>query len=422
MIGQQIGNASGQFPRLVRTALVMALALGSHSGFTQVASKPPAAKCTSSVKVGALMTLSGSQAALGNLMLRGAQRAVNDVNQAGGVNGTCVTLVTADDGGDPTKGSQAARRLISQERVKAMVGPLFTGVVAAVLPIANVDRIPLIHTGGLPAGGDPKIFPFAFRANVTTIDYAKLLLEAAKRVGATRAGLLMSNDQWGHDLTTFIKENAGAYGIEVVDTQVMGLAEPDLTPYVAKLQQFGNINVLLSGLHSAAGINGVVARNAVKWDIPYVGVVTIMSNALLPKVTASSGQAGLKNVYATGVPIRLQRAPGSALPSGQEAATLYKSVLASEDGDKIADQFFAVSWGYDYTSIMLQAMVKAKSLDGTAIRDALESAEYPGPWAVFKATKTDHNGWPPENFAPVLIGTLQGGLAEAMPGTRLPKP
>ena len=128
-----------QFPALVTLLVVLAL-LASGPATPALAQKP--------VKLGVLTPLSPpGDAAAGQLIVRGAKMAAEDINARGGVlGGRKIELVIEDDSGTPEKGSAGLRKLATQDQVAAVVGQFHSSVTAAVQVLAEQFQVPLFLT------------------------------------------------------------------------------------------------------------------------------------------------------------------------------------------------------------------------------------------------------------------------------------
>ncbi|MGH3625889.1 MAG: ABC transporter substrate-binding protein [Sciscionella sp.] len=105
------------------------------------------------IRVGTICSCSGSMASSLGRAGDVAQAWAKSVNAAGGINGTKVKLYVKDDGGDPAKGLQAAKELVQQDKVMAIVGD------ASVVDGAWADYV---DKEGIPViGGEPVFPPFA---------------------------------------------------------------------------------------------------------------------------------------------------------------------------------------------------------------------------------------------------------------------
>lgn len=109
------------------------------------------------IKIGALLSTTGDLAAFGPDMLNAAKLAAKQVNDAGGVKfgGKTYTIeiVHADDGTSQTAVVGAADKLITQEKVVAIVGSLSSGVTLAALPKAKDASVPMVS----PASTSPTL-------------------------------------------------------------------------------------------------------------------------------------------------------------------------------------------------------------------------------------------------------------------------
>ena len=84
----------------------------------------PALGLAQEIKIGGLLETSGFIASLGQPGLDGAQLAVDQVNAAGGINGRKVALVNVNSESDNTKTVSGAKRLLEQDNVVAVIGPM----------------------------------------------------------------------------------------------------------------------------------------------------------------------------------------------------------------------------------------------------------------------------------------------------------
>ena len=95
------------------------------------------------IRLGLISPLSGSQEVIGRYQLAGASIAVNQINQAGGVMGRKIELVTRDDKAAPAAGVAAAKDL-SGNGVNLMLGVLSSGVALAIAPTLQADKSVLV--------------------------------------------------------------------------------------------------------------------------------------------------------------------------------------------------------------------------------------------------------------------------------------
>ena len=124
-------------------------------------------KDSGDIKVGANFEITGNVANYGNATYEGLALAIDEVNAAGGVNGKKITLVKADSKSEASEAANAATKLISDDKVKVLVGPATTGSVLAEVRIATDAKIPIIApcaTSPKVTVEDGKVQPYVFRS------------------------------------------------------------------------------------------------------------------------------------------------------------------------------------------------------------------------------------------------------------------
>jgi len=97
-----------------------------------------------SYNIGFIGPMTGDYANYGILCNNSAELAVNHFNDAGGINGTPVTLITEDSEGMVEKASAAIEKLSSTDKILALVGPVFTGSTFAVADRCQNEGLALI--------------------------------------------------------------------------------------------------------------------------------------------------------------------------------------------------------------------------------------------------------------------------------------
>ncbi len=116
---------------------------------------------------------SGQLSSLGAWELKGARLAVDEWNKAGGINGRQIQLGVFDDQGDPTVGTNLARKIASEGYI-AMIGTAESAVTIAMAPILQKAEIPNITSGQSPGLVAVKS-PFLFLNGPTSTTYDETL-------------------------------------------------------------------------------------------------------------------------------------------------------------------------------------------------------------------------------------------------------
>ena len=149
MRGRLLHLAMGVLGAALAAALAVALVGCTTSGTTPAASG--AGSGTEPIKIGAIVSLTGSYAGLGEPEKKTIEMEVAKINDAGGINGRKVEVIFEDDGTDNTKAVAAVTKLISQDKVVAIIGSTGTGQSMAIRNEIDRAGIPQVSM----AGGDP---------------------------------------------------------------------------------------------------------------------------------------------------------------------------------------------------------------------------------------------------------------------------
>ena len=119
------------------------------------------------IKIGANFEMTGNVANYGQATLDGLNLAIDEINAAGGVNGKKLVVVSADNKSEAAEAVNAATKLISDDKVKVLVGPAVTANVIAESQVATDSKVPVIA----PDATSPdvtvengQVKPFIFRS------------------------------------------------------------------------------------------------------------------------------------------------------------------------------------------------------------------------------------------------------------------
>jgi len=122
-----------------------------HTALAILALIAMAAPVRAEILIGAAAPLSGSNAALGEQLRRGAQMAVDDINATGGIRGERLAIAFADDNCEPRKAVEVATGFVA-DKVRAVIGHYCSG---ASIPASKVyEKAGIIQIS--PASTSPK--------------------------------------------------------------------------------------------------------------------------------------------------------------------------------------------------------------------------------------------------------------------------
>lgn len=353
--------------RLTSTAAVVATAL-SFAGASPAISDD-------TIPIGFIGTLTVFNAVLGEDTLHGVEIAIEEVNAGGGVDGHKLELIKEDDENDAQKAVTAARKLIDQDDVWAIIGPphsayaLATSVitrraeVVQISPISTMDRLT-----------DP-VNPYFFRTWVRDKDVATVIADLAAK--HSRIGILYETTPWGDGGKDRIVSALRSIGKAPATTEAFDISTQDLTPQILNFKKADVDAVIVQ----AQGADAAQALRAMK-QLAYTPAVI--------------GHPGL--TMESFPKLARENADGTIVLDGIDAtknAVAKFNAAYEEKHGKEPFNFFPAA-GYDSVMILADAL-RRSGVDRVKLRDAVEStSNYDGVNGKSGATITygpdDHDG------------------------------
>src|SRR4051812_18326903 len=215
------------------TLLALALTACSAPGEKKNDDSQPAA---GPIKLALVDAQSGQLSSLGAWELKGAKLAVEEWNKAGGVNGRQIQLDVFDDQGDPTVGTNLARKIANDGYI-AMIGTAESAVTIAMAPILQQSAIPNI-TSGQSTGLVAVKSPFLFLNGPTSITYDETLAKyVVDTKGLKSIAMITNNGSYGkgeHD--SFLK-SLTTRGVTPLDDQVVTTDQKDFSAALTSIRQ-----------------------------------------------------------------------------------------------------------------------------------------------------------------------------------------
>ena len=194
------------------------------------------------IKIGSVAALTGVGVAIGEEELKGAQLAVDEANENGGLDGRQIVLVSEDLSIDKLKNAgTVASKLINIDKVVAIVGPQWDEPALAILPIIEQSKTPMIgpdttdtiETNGLGA--------YLFSTWYDNRVGIKTLLEFAEKKGFKKVAIIrpLNGGFWKFASDQFA-QGASAHGITIIDDVDIG--NPLTTDYRTFITKVKNKN------------------------------------------------------------------------------------------------------------------------------------------------------------------------------------
>lgn len=204
-------------------------------------------------KIALLTATSGSGAAYGQSIKNGAELAVEEINKD--ANSVKINLQVEDTKGDKNEAINTMNKVISKDKVVAVMGPMLSGEMMAAGPIANKSKVVAMGTS-TTAEGITDIGDYIFRNAVPeSLAVATAIKQAHQTLGFKTAAVLYSvnNDQMVSVNNTAQKALQEA-GVQVVDTETFADKDTDFSAQLTKIQQAKPDIIVVASLYQEGAL------------------------------------------------------------------------------------------------------------------------------------------------------------------------
>ncbi|MEG6584408.1 ABC transporter substrate-binding protein [Dendrosporobacter sp. 1207_IL3150] len=315
------------------------------------------------IKIGANIELTGSVANYGQQALSGLKLAVKEVNAAGGVHGKQVTLVVADNKSEPSEATNATTKLITQDKVVAIVGPAVSSNFLAAIQVAQDNKIPALT----PTGTNDKITvengkvrPYSFRSCFTDPFQGTVMATfAANSLKAKTAAIYIdSSSDYSKGLAEVFEKVFTQNGGKIVAKEAYLQKDSDFRAALTKLKAANAETIFIPGYYEEVGKIAKQARE-MGINVPLLGTDGWTDS----KLVEIAGVDALNNSYYSN-----HFSAQDTDPNVAKFVEAYKKEYGKEP-----NVFAAL--GYDAGLLMIDAIKRAGSADPQKIRDALEQTK-----------------------------------------------
>jgi branched-chain amino acid transport system substrate-binding protein len=375
---------------------------------------------TSEVVIGVIYPLSGASAQIGVDAQKAFETAAEIINKdfdfdlplakgegLSGLGGAKVRLVFADHQADPQKGRAEAERLITQEKVCAIVGTYQSAVAVTVSQICERYGVPFISADNSSPSLHRRGLKFYFRAAPHDEMFSKAMFDffdVMKKKGARIDTLSLFHEDtiFGTDSGNTQLKLAGDRGYKIATDIKYRSNSPSLSAEVQQLKA-ANADVLMPSSYTTDGIllvktmaelgykpNAIVAQNAGFSEKALYDAVGDKLNGVITRGSFS-------------LDLAVKR------PMVGKINDMYKAKSGKDLSDFSSRQFMGLL-------VMADAINRAKSTDGEKIREALVATNIPGeqtimPWSRVKFDEMGQNN----DADPVLLQYIGGKFVTIFP-------
>lgn len=328
---------------------ITALAFATVAGLTT-----QSAQSADTIKIGEVGSMTGSEATFGISTHQGIILAIEEANAKGGVKGKQLEVISLDDQGKPEEAATAVTKLITQNKVTAILGEVASSRSMAMAPIAQKNKIPMIT----PSSTNPKVTElgtYVFRVCfIDPFQGTVMATFAAETLKVKKVAVLrdVKND-YSIGLADFFTEVFKKKGGTIVLDTSYSAGDMDFKSQLTAIKGKNPEAIFVPGYYTEVGL---IARQARELGIkaPLMGGDGWDS----PKLTEIGGKA-------------IEGAFFSNHYSSEDKSPVVQDFISrfKKKYNVVPDGLAAM--GYDAALVMIDGMNRAKTLGGNDIRAAL---------------------------------------------------
>ncbi|MCI0415632.1 ABC transporter substrate-binding protein [bacterium] len=310
------------------------------------------------ILIGEYGSLTGTTATYGISVKNGIDMAIRDVNAAGGVLGKKIRVIVEDDQGKPEEAQTVVTRLITKNRVVAVLGEVSSSRSLAAAPVCQQNRIPMIT----PSSTNPRVTTvgdYIFRVCfIDTFQGFVMAQFVSNNLKLKNVAILrdIKND-YSVGLADVFTEEFQKRGGRIVSDESYSEGDNDFNAQLTLIKSKNPEAIFIPGYYTEAGLIARQARN-LGIQVPLLGGDGWDSGSLW-----EIGGTALNNSY-------------------------YSSHYAAKDPNPVVQKFVQdykkqygqlpdtnAVLGYDAASLLFDAFRRSNSVDPARVRDALASTK-----------------------------------------------
>ncbi len=305
------------------------------------------------IVIGEVAAMTGNTATFGQSAHAGTQMAVDEANAAGGVLGKKIKLITEDDQSKQGEAGIVAKKLISREKIVALLGEVSSSRSLEMAPICQKAGVPMIS----PASTNPKVTEegdHIFRVCFIDPFQGTVMAKFAMARGWKKVAILTDAKQdYSVGLTQFFKEYFAKNGGTIVSEQSYGSGDKDFKAQLTALKAAAPDAVFAGGYYNEAGLIISQARE-LGITVPFLGGDGWDSSSLIQVAGKAIEGCYFSNHFSN----------EDTNPVIQDFVTKFKAKHGN-----VPDAMAAL--GYDSAKILIDSIKRAGTTEGKALRDAI---------------------------------------------------
>ena len=310
------------------------------------------------IKVGHYASMTGQEATFGVSTDNGIKLAVKEINNAGGVNGKKIEIITYDTKSDSKEAGNCVTRLIASDKVVAVLGEVASGLSLAGGAVCQERSVPMIS----PSSTNPKVTAgrdYIFRVCFIDPFQGFAVAKFAKDSGYAKVAVLYEQSApYSKGLRDEFKKHFEKMGGSIVADEAYNKGDQDFSAQLNSIRNAAPDAIFVPGYYTEVGNIALQARK-IGVKVPLLGGDGWDSEQL-----AKIGGPAIEGCFYSN-----HYAPDQPSEAVKNFVEKYKKEYNGQTPDGLA------ALGYDAAFVLVEAMKKSKSLKGSDLRDAIAATK-----------------------------------------------
>ncbi|MDD2223087.1 MAG: branched-chain amino acid ABC transporter substrate-binding protein [Pseudomonas sp.] len=336
--------------------LVAAIALAGAASYS-LAAEP--------IKIALAGPVTGPVAQYGDMQSMGALMAIEQINKAGGVNGSMLEAVTYDDACDPKQAVAVANKIVN-DGIRFVVGHLCSGSSQPAADIYDEEGILMITAASTTPELTQKGHTLIFRTiGLDSMQGPTAGEYVVNQLKPKRAAILHDKQQYGEGIATAVKHALDKAKTPVALFEGVTAGDKDFSALIAKLKKENVDFVYFGGYHPEMGM--LLRQSAEnKFSPRFMG----------PEGVGNSDISAIAGAASEGMLVTLPK----AFDADPKNAHLVEAFKAKKQDPRGAFVFPA----YAAVQVMAEAMILSQSQEPEQVADALRNNSFDTPTGLLE--------------------------------------
>lgn len=304
---------------------------------------------------------------------RGAELAVETINQSGGLLGHPLTIIAKDHRGNPARGIHNINTFATIDNLVAVLGGVHTPVALAELDAIHENN--LLYLGPWAAGTPLVDNGFSpnnvFRVSLRDAEAGKVLIDHAKKRGLKRVTLVLERTGWGRSNEASLTQAAKNAGILIDAIHWINWQQKSFEDTLKLIQASGTDGIILvaNAPEGAVVVNGMVTLDMLSF--PIISHWGIASGNFIERIAVKPDKLNI-------AVLQTFHFEYNDTPQAKLLFEAYKAKYGATDNNSVSAAV-GVAHAYDLVQMLAIAIKSANSFDTNNVRTALENiASYNG--------------------------------------------